>query len=224
MQKNSISTAQWAGWLLFGLVIVWLNRYTHWDTELSQIFFDTQSNSFPIKQNRLVTLIFHEGMRWLTAALWLGLLLLALCPKSKGAARLEIAHLLVVSLLAALAVSLLKSGSAHSCPWDLAQYGGTADYHRLFEDTGNFGNAGPGKCFPSGHASTAFMWIVLLYSPLPWLANRRRWIGMLLLSAGLLASGVQIMKGAHFLSHVLATAWVCWGVALICRKVYNIKA
>ncbi|MBU0784189.1 MAG: phosphatase PAP2 family protein [Gammaproteobacteria bacterium] len=90
-----------------------------------------------------------------------------------------------------------------------------------YEDTRNSANTGPGKCFPSGHASTVFMWIVLLYSPLPWLTNRRSRMCILLFSAGLLAGGVQVIKGAHFLSHILATAWNCWGVTLICREVYS---
>lgn len=223
MQKNNIVASHWLGWLLSGLLIVWINRYTNWDTGLSQIFFDDHSNSFPLKQNELIGLIFHEGIRWVAAMIWIGLVIATIFQKSKQT-RFEIVHILIVSLLSAVVVSLLKASSAHSCPWDLAEYGGMANYNRLFEHGVNTTNLGPGKCFPSGHASTAFMWIVLLYSPLAWLTSHRKLIGALLFAMGLLASGVQIMKGAHFLSHVLATAWICWGVALICRELHNIKA
>ncbi|MBU0784184.1 MAG: hypothetical protein KJ979_09810 [Gammaproteobacteria bacterium] len=135
LYKNRPYFTHWVGWLLFGTLVVCLNRYTNWDTDISTIFFDAHLNTFPIKQNLLVTLIFHEGMRWGAAALWLALLFLAMCQKFKDVIRREIVYLIVVSLLAALVVSFLKSESTHSCPWDLAQYGGTADYSRLFEDT-----------------------------------------------------------------------------------------
>ncbi|WP_413761046.1 phosphatase PAP2 family protein, partial [Vibrio vulnificus] len=85
----------------------------------------------------------------------------------------------------------------HSCPWDLKLYGGTADYFRLFQNTRVVANPGPGKCFPSGHASTAFMWIVLLYSPMPWLRQHRSTMTIAVLLMGGLAGGVQIAKGAH---------------------------
>ncbi len=50
------------------------------------------------------------------------------------------------------------------------------------------------------------MWIVLLYSPMPWLKQRRTQPAIGLMILGGLAGGVQIAKGAHFASHVLATA------------------
>ncbi|MFP5483184.1 MAG: phosphatase PAP2 family protein [Gammaproteobacteria bacterium] len=116
---------------------------------------------------------------------------------------------------------MLKALSSHSCPWDLNLYGGAADYFRLFQNTHAVANPGPGKCFPSGHASTAFMWIVLLYSPMPWLKRHQTTVAIVVLFMGGLASGVQIAKGAHFTSHVLATAWLCWGVSLLAVDVRN---
>jgi membrane-associated PAP2 superfamily phosphatase len=38
-------------------------------------------------------------------------------------------------------------------------------------------------------------------------------LGVLVLGAAV--SITQVVKGAHFVSHVMATAWVCWVLALL---------
>ncbi|MBU0783746.1 MAG: phosphatase PAP2 family protein [Gammaproteobacteria bacterium] len=219
--ENSRPMHHWAAWTLLGVFIVFLNRYTGWDQAISNVFFDPQAASFPLKQNQWLSLLLHDGLRWLAAGIWLVFVLL-LCLKSvRQVYWKEILFILLVSLLAALVVSVLKALSSHSCPWDLNLYGGAADYFRLFQNTHAVANPGPGKCFPSGHASTAFMWIVLLYSPMPWLKRHQTTVAIVVLFMGGLASGVQIAKGAHFTSHVLATAWLCWGVSLLAVDVRN---
>lgn len=211
----------WAAWALLCVFIVFLNRYTGWDQAIFNVFFDPQAASFPLKQNQWLSLLLHDGLRWLAAGIWLVFVLL-LCLKSiRQVYWKEILFILLVSLLAALVVSVLKSQSSHSCPWDLNLYGGTADYFRLFQNIPVVATPGPGKCFPSGHASTAFMWFVLLYSPMPYLRGRRATLTMSLLLLGGLAGGAQIAKGAHFVSHVLATAWICWGITLLALVVRN---
>ncbi|MBU0785128.1 MAG: phosphatase PAP2 family protein [Gammaproteobacteria bacterium] len=219
--ENRVRTQHWAAWALLGFLVVLLNRYTEWDQAISSMFFDRATNVFPLKQNHLLNLLFHEGLRWLAATMWLGFLLGPWLLKKEQRCWGEVFFILLVSLLAALVVSVLKSMSAHSCPWDLALYGGTADHFRLFQDTRALAIPGPGKCFPSGHACTAFMWIVLLYSPMPWLKRHRATVAIALLLLAGLAGGVQIAKGAHFPSHVLATAWLCWGVTLLAVAVRN---
>lgn len=219
--ENPTRIHHWAAWALLGLFIVFLNRYTGWDQAISNVFFDPQAANFPLKQNQWLGLLLHDGLRWLAAGIWLGFgFLLCLKPfrlKYGGA----IVFILLVSLLTALVVSILKAQSVHSCPWDLKLYGGIADYFRLFQNTRVVANPGPGKCFPSGHASTAFMWIVLLYSPMPWLRQHRSTMTIAVLLMGGLAGGVQIAKGAHFVSHVLATTWLCWGVTLFALAAQN---
>ena len=61
----------------------------------------------------------------------------------------------------------------------------------------------PGHCFPAGHASGGFALLAL-----GWLSDRRAWriagtgTG---LAAGSVMAAYQMAKGAHFLSHSLAT-------------------
>jgi membrane-associated PAP2 superfamily phosphatase len=117
--------------------------------------------------------------------------------------------LAAVTLLCVLAVPALKQFSHTSCPWDLAEFGGVARY---VSATGRLGvdDGGPGRCFPSGHATAAFAffggWFVLRdHQPAGGapVAGRR--------AAG--RAGVrrrQYLRGAHYPSHTLWTAWLCW--------------
>jgi membrane-associated PAP2 superfamily phosphatase len=121
--------------------------------------------------------------------------------------RAERLYALALVLLVALAVPALKRLSLSSCPWDLAAFGGVAQHvshWRLGVPDG-----GPGRCFPSGHAVTAF---ALWGAVLPWRHHRprRAWaLGLAVAAAGLLLGAGQVLRGAHYPSHVFWSAWLC---------------
>ena len=100
-----------------------------------------------------------------------------------------------------------------SCPWDLQAFGGNALAipHWL---SWLVGDGGPGGCFPAGHASTGFGfvggWFVFRDTD-PRRAHR--WlVGAAL--GGLVLGLSQQWRGAHFASHTLWAAWLCFLVAL----------
>ncbi|MBW0170240.1 MAG: phosphatase PAP2 family protein [Hydrogenophaga sp.] len=113
-------------------------------------------------------------------------------------------------LLCVTLIPLLKQVSSTSCPWSLVEFGGEARYvpHWLL----GYSDGGPGGCFPAGHASSAFGFLA------GWFALRERaplaakWWLILTVTAGLLLGWVQMMRGAHYLSHSLWTAWICLAV------------
>ncbi|MDB5829967.1 MAG: phosphoesterase, partial [Variovorax sp.] len=112
---------------------------------------------------------------------------------------------------AVLAVTLIKSHSRTSCPWDLQIFGGMAQYVSHWAI--GVEDGGPGKCFPAGHASAAFAWCggyFVLRRAAP--AVARRWL-VVVLVLGSVFGVVQQMRGAHYTSHTLWTAWICWTVA-----------
>lgn len=122
-------------------------------------------------------------------------------------------YLLVASLAGPLAVSWLKSWTAVDCPWDLARYGGTHPYLELLQARPSGDR--PGQCFPSGHASAGYGWLTLFFGLG---AVDRRWgrIGLgIALGLGLVFGFGQQLRGAHFLSHDVASAAVCWVMAWI---------
>ncbi|WP_409661964.1 phosphatase PAP2 family protein [Caldimonas sp.] len=157
--------------------------------------------------------ILHDGGRWLSAvtlgawALWAA----GIGEASDGPRRGERwrAWGLTVALL--LLVPAVKRLSLASCPWDLALFGGTARYlsHWVLWWPGA-GDGGPGHCFPAGHATSAFAFLPGVW--LWWQHDRRKamaW-GAAVLAAGVLVSLAQTVRGAHFVSHNLWTAWICW--------------
>jgi len=168
---------------------------------------------FALRENWWLRQVLHEGAR--QAAWLLGIVLcLGVAWPFGPLRRLPFARRLQLALSALLAtavVLLTKSASHTSCPWDLAQFGGVAHYRSHWLGWW-LGDGGPGRCFPAGHASAGFAfltgWFALRHD-LPRLA--RVWL-VAALVAGLLLGLVQQLRGAHFMSHTLWTAWICWMV------------
>ena len=121
---------------------------------------------------------------------------------------------LVLSILAAIVFStLVKRISGTSCPWDLAEFGGVARY--VSHWSWGVQDGGPGHCFPAGHASAAFGFVAgwfVLRRTVPALATG--WL-LAALAAGLVLGLSQQLRGAHYLSHTLWSAWICWTVGLV---------
>ncbi len=123
---------------------------------------------------------------------------------------------LVLSILAAIAVStLVKRLSNTSCPWDLAEFGGVARHVSHWRR--GVLDGGPGHCFPAGHASAAFGFVA------GWFVLRRAQFGnglatgwlLAAVAGGLVLGLAQQLRGAHYLSHTLWSAWICWTVGLV---------
>lgn len=174
------------------------------------------SQGFALQSNWFMVHIAHEGARKLA---WLLVLALAffiwwpvgLLRQLPFARRMQ---LVISTLAASAATSLVKRASDTSCPWDLAEFGGMARYvsHWSLGVT----DGGGGHCFPAGHASAGFAFIsgyFALRHSHPRAA--RIWLTLALL-AGLALGLSQQMRGAHFMSHTLWTALLCWSVCGVC--------
>lgn len=186
------------------------------DTAITGWFFDPVAGVFPLHYNSALEVFGHLWPRQLAivvASCMIALCLLGfLLPHLKPQRRL----LLFLSLaltLAPLAVVLLKAASARHCPWSLQEYGGFARHLSLFDAAPP--DFSPGHCFPGGHAAAGFCLLAFYFAGLA-LGNRRLaraglWGG---LTAGMALGLVRVAQGAHFLSHILWSALVCWLVIL----------
>lgn len=118
-----------------------------------------------------------------------------------------------VMLLCVLLVPAIKRFSLSSCPWELAEFGGAARH--LSHWRWGVADGGPGHCFPSGHAVSAFAFFGLVFlwrDHDPW---RARACLAAVVGAGLLFGGAQLVRGAHYPSHTLWTAWLCWTICAV---------
>ena len=71
---------------------------------------------------------------------------------------------------------------------------------------------GVGGCFPAAHPLSGYAWLAVGFA-LYFGDRRRSWQSWALaFGLGTLFGVVQIARGAHFLSHVLWSAWIVWGV------------
>ena len=126
-----------------------------------------------------------------------------------------------VMLLCVLAVPALKRLSSTSCPWDLAEFGGVARYVSHWALGRQDGGAG--HCFPSGHAVAAFAFFGLYFQWRDVDARRARlWLGAVL-AAGLLFGTAQLARGAHYPSHTLWSAWLCWSLSAAAAALFEMR-
>lgn len=169
------------------------------------------SSGFAWRHHALTQGLLHDGGRWL-AALLVSLGLIQIARANSSLSREHRRAGAIGLLLCFVVVPSLKQFSPTSCPYELAAFGGQAQWlshWRVFTADG-----GPGHCFPSGHAVSGFGLLPL------WALWRRRdpvrarrWC-MAAIGLGLLFGLGQVVRGAHFASHVGWSLWLCTVAAL----------
>lgn len=201
--------------LIFIPLMLLAYPHTHFDTGISDLFFSTQLHRFTLKNDPFLTVWMHVRLKWLMVAIALSSLVLALLSyrlSSLKAYRLPLLWVFAGMVVSTTAVSVFKHYSLHGCPWDITLYGGSLPLLDLF--TSPPAGTEAGRCFPAGHPSGGFALMAFYFAFMhskPRFSVLMLWIGLLM---GLLMGLVQMMRGAHFLSHVLWSGWLVWMVLL----------
>lgn len=201
--------AAWLTLALAALVVCW--DVSGLDLPLARLA--GSAAGFSWRDHWLLSGVLHEGARRVSWLLAVGLCLAAWWPPRAYARvpRSRRLQLATTTLVSALAVSLLKLGSQTSCPWDLSDFGGVAHYASHWTSRLD---GGAGRCFPAGHAASGFSFLGGYFAIRP-VDERvaRLWLAAAL-AGGLVLGLAQQWRGAHFMSHTLWTAAICWLVAL----------
>lgn len=202
--------------MLSGLLFTWISRSGTLDFWLAQQFFDPVARGFPYRDAPLLVTFGHTLLKNVTAFGLIVCIVLALV--STWVPRLRpwrgvLVTFCVMAGAAAWLVQAMKGVSVHACPWDLTMYGGDAPWFPLFDQM----KAGVTlkRCWPGGHASGGFA-IVAGYFALR--ERQPRWARRILflgLALGTVMGAVQMVRGAHFLSHNLWTLWVVWATCVV---------
>ncbi len=190
-------------------------RACGWDQYLSEILFDPTRNQFPARGWLSLDLLGHRLAKSVVFALWFVLLATALAAPWVERLREHRAVLWATVLAMAAGPSLvvmLKSLNSIHCPWDLKQFGGTADMTtEWFVSAAN-----AGRCFPGGHAAGGFSLAALYFAGTALGHTGLTRIGLALtVVTGLLFSAVRVIQGAHFVSHNLWAAAIDWWAAAL---------
>jgi membrane-associated PAP2 superfamily phosphatase len=171
---------------------------------------------FPWRDHWLTAGLLHGGIRYLAWGLLAALVVGMWRPWGplNVLTRNQRLWMLGTTVACAALIPLLKRHSATSCPWSLAEFGGRVVQYVPHWVRG-VADGGSGGCFPSGHVSTAFAFLAawfVLRDAAPTAAWR--WLAITLL-AGVMLGAVQVARGAHYPSHPMWTAWICWVVSAL---------
>ena len=189
-----------------------------WDLRLIRVY--GQADGFAWRDHWLTRALLHDGGRWLAGTCLAALAWDASRPVGAGPSRSERRYWLAIVLASLVSVPLLKRFTSTSCPWDLAEFGGRAAYvpHWVL----GVADGGPGHCFPAGHAVSAFAFFGVYFL---WRPHRPAFARVVLgavMLLGIAFGWAQMARGAHFASHSLWTAWLCWGLAVTAQRLARV--
>lgn len=207
---------------LIGLALMLAWDATGWDLAVVSRFGD--ASGFHWRDAFVTAALLHNGGRVLA---WLALAALAAAawhaPRrpAAGPGRAERWRWIGVILICVLAVPQIKHFSQTSCPWDLKQFAGVARYVSHWQL--GVADGGPGRCFPSGHAVAAFAFFGQYFL---WRRHDARhaliWL-LAVLGLGLVYGVDQLVRGAHYPSHTLWSAWLCWVVCAAADRLMALR-
>lgn len=202
---------------IVGLILLLAWDASAADLPLSRLFGNGEG--FALRHQWLVEHVLHDALAHGLHLIFvlLGVNVLFPLPVIGAMPRAQRLGWWLMSLLCALAISLLKHQSRVSCPWNFAEFGGSAHElaHLSLAAWRGGGDGGPGHCFPAGHVSNAFALVggtfalrtVSMRASRLWLAS--------VCGIGFVLGVTQLLRGAHFPSHSLWTAWICWTLSAL---------
>lgn len=168
------------------------------------------SGQFLLRDNWYLAELNHRYVKNLIIAVYAIFLLIWLAAfkvKKLKAVAFDYGYFFLLVIISTSIIGLLKSQSAHACPWNIT----LPSAEGFFWDF----SANQGHCFPGGHAATGFalmsgFFVFRLSQP-----KRAYFFLIAGVILGFLMGWAQMMRGAHFLSHNLWTGWIIWCVNVI---------
>lgn len=165
--------------------------------------------------------LLHSGGRWLVrgvAALALTVWGLSYKVDWLRPLRRPAGFVFLAMVLATAIVGSLKAVTNVDCPWDLAGFGGDHPYVALFADRPD--SLPHARCFPGAHSSSGFALVCFYFVCRDRSQRLANWALACATAVGVAFSIGQEARGAHFLSHDLASAAIVWFVQLAMYVAY----
>lgn len=207
---------------ILAALLLMIFEQTSLDLRLERLFYDPTTGDFPLRHHWFIELVMHHGLKQISYALLFpaaAVCLLAMRGKLDWLPPRNAVLALAGMLLIPLTTALLKQITNRHCPWDIVDFGGYAPYIGLFATAPP--DIARGMCFPAGHASGGFAWIVwALALAHSMKAHARAFLGFSL-AFGMAMGLARMTQGAHFLSHTLWSAWWAWALSLVLARLFR---
>lgn len=179
------------------------------------LFFDTARNEWSGRHDWWANELLHTGGRNLMRLI--GVLGIIGWAASFRLARLRphrrsLGYFALCMALVPLTVGALKQMTNVDCPWDMQGFGGDRPVVHWYQDRPE--GLPAAACFPGAHSSSAFALFALYFLWLPGNPRRARLALWAVLALGAAFSIAQQSRGAHFISHDLASAMIAWFICL----------
>lgn len=197
------------------VVVALLLESTRIDPWLADAIYRWEGGAWSLRRDPIVRDLFHNDAKRLISIVYA--VLLVTCALSFIVARLAayrwgLVYLVTAIAVSTLSVAFLKDVTHVNCPWSVDRYGGDVPYLSTWREVLLPGR--PGRCFPSGHASSGFA-LLALYFFCRSRAPKLRWYAFSAALALGLAFGIaQQLRGAHYVSHDVWALAICWFVAV----------
>lgn len=215
-------------WLLLFAVLLSIICAAQWsnlDLRIEDYYYDAAHQTFYWKNAWFAKVLMHEYVKTFLSLIGGGVVLIVVIdglrplPVIDTARRLRLRFVASSVMLIPSTISLLKQSSPLHCPWDIVRYGGENPYVRLMDMASI--HQSPGHCFPAGHASSGLWLAAFCVFWLPHAPQKALFVFMSGLSVGVVLGWVQQMRGAHFLTHTLVSAWIATFIILILLSVFK---
>lgn len=205
----------WYGIPLALLAILLLLEPSRLDFAIADLFY-VKGLGFIGRRNDFLEDVLHDRAKQLVIAIGVLALmgfLLSLLPTRLRPLRRTLGYLVLAMGLSTGLVTPLKKATQMHCPWSLEQYGGVEHFSPLLGPRAAPVEK-PGNCWPGGHAAAGFALFALFFALRDKHPRSAKTALIAAISLGALFSLVRMAQGAHFLSHNLWTAALCWLVSL----------
>lgn len=215
-------------WLPISLYVTLIAPIMYWDLDwqLANYWFQLQDQHWFFRHYWLTQCLLHDGGHDLALTLYIAILVLYISSFSEKVLwhqfKSTLAYLSLSLPVATLSVSLIKRLTFVDCPWSMSDFGGQQSYLAWWQTLIGAHN-GVGHCFPAAHASSAYMFFGVYFVARHHWPDRANWILAVVLGFGLIFGLAQQLRGAHFISHDLTSAMVCWFVSLVIWQLWNKK-
>ena len=186
------------------------------DLNLIQPYID-QHGEFYLRSDWALAKLNHNAVKYVLILVYVSLLVQwVMAYKNRLYTQCwEFGYFFVMAMCCTIFIGFLKSHAAHACPWDMVI---------VSQNTWRWDfSATAGHCFPGGQASTGFALFVGYFVYRKAQIKRAYFFLFAAIILGFAMGWAQMMRGAHFLSHNLWTAWIIWFLNIIGYALFRHK-